>query len=142
MNTKNVLAAVTLAGLLAACSQFGHGFGAGHCANGQCKVSVTLAADCRIGVDPEVIDVPAGGATHIHWKIAASSVPATFDANGISFPPGQNPNQLFDEKELQLNGKQFHWRDKNTQAGQFKYDINLRDEQGRLCHLDPFIHNQ
>ena len=142
MKTKNVLAVVTITGLSAACAQFGHGFGAGQpCSNGQCKVTVTLAADCRIGVDPEVIDVPEGGATHIHWKIAAASAPATFDVNGISFPPGQNPGQ-FDEKELQLNGKQFHWRDKNTQAGRFKYAINLRDEQGRLCHLDPFIHNQ
>jgi hypothetical protein len=141
MKTRNVLAALTLAGL-SACSQFGHGFDAGHCANDQCKVSVTLAADCRIDVDPEVLDVPAGGPKHIHWKIAASSAPATFDANGISFPPGQNPDRLFDEKEPQLNAKQFHWRDRNTQAGQFKYDINLRDEQGRLCHLDPFIHNQ
>jgi hypothetical protein len=142
MKTKNILAAVTLAGLSVACSQFGHGFGTGHCASGQCKVTVTLAADCRIGVDPEVLDVPAGDFMHIHWKIASSSAPATFDVNGISFPPGQNPDGLFDEKELQLNGKQFHWRDRNTQAGQFKYAINLRDEQGRLCHLDPFIHNQ
>lgn len=133
-----------LAGLaaLAGCGQWPRPFSGGHCTGGECKVRVTLAADCRIDVVPERLPVPPGGATHILWKIDAASAPALFDANGISFPPGQNPDAQFDEKEMRDAGKTFHWRDQNTLAGEFKYAINLRDANGRLCHLDPFIQNR
>jgi hypothetical protein len=118
-----------------------HGLGPGHCANGECTVAVKVGADCAIDADPNDLHVPAGGEAHVHWKIDPPSAPFVFDANGISFKPGQNPGQ-FDQKEPRANGKQFHWRDKNTLAGRYQYDINIRDASGRLCHLDPFIYNR
>jgi len=111
------------------------------CASQQCKLSVKVGADCAMTVEPEHLFVPAGGEAHVLWMIDPPNAPFVFDANGITFKPGQNPGQ-FDQKEPRGNGKIFHWRDKNNLAGTYKYDIKVRDSQGRLCELDPFIHNR
>lgn len=115
---------------------------AGPCVQGECRVAVSVGPDCHLAVDPEHLHVPSGGEAHVLWRIDPPSAPFVFDANGISFPPGQNPNQLFDQKEPREQGKVFHWRDKNDRRGDFKYVVNVRDAAGRLCQLDPFIHNQ
>jgi len=139
MRTSIAFAALALA-LLPGCAAL-RPFAGGHCSGHSCKVLVTVDAACRITADPEHLYVPRDGEVHIHWKLDPPSAAFVFDVNGISFKPGQNPGE-FDEKELQDNGKQFHWRDKNTRSGPYQYDINVRDAQGRLCHIDPFIHNQ
>ena len=124
---------------LSGCGVLSAPFSTLHCgAGGQCKVQVMVDANCRVSADPERLDVPTGGEMHIHWKV---DPPYVFDLNGIAFKPGRNRGQ-FDQKELQDGGRQFHWRDKNTLAGEYPYDINVRDPGGRLCHADPFIRNQ
>jgi hypothetical protein len=112
-----------------------------HCLERECKVLVKVDASCRLTVQPEHLYVPAGGETHVHWMIDPPSTDVVFDVNGIAFKPANNPGQ-FDQKQLQAQGKQFHWRDMNTLAGEFRYDVNVRNSQGELCHLDPYIHNQ
>jgi hypothetical protein len=103
-------------------------------------VIVSVDAACNITAEPRTLDVPPDGPKNIRWKFDPNTTGVTFDDNGISFKA--NPGE-FDEKRPEQGNKVFHWRDKNTLRNQtFAYTINLRDAQGRLCSLDPFIHNQ
>jgi hypothetical protein len=139
MKAAFILAAVAIACMLPGCSVIERMRG-GHCSGHECKVIVSVDGDCRITADPETLHVPPVGSVSIRWKFDPHTVNFLFDNNGISFKA--NPGE-FDEKRPEDGNQQFHWRDKNTLRNQtFRYTINLRDAQGRLCSLDPFIHNQ
>lgn len=140
MHYRALFAAVAVAAL-SACKA-SQGLMPDDCTPGQCRLKVKVGENCALEVIPEHLYVPPGDAVSILWMIDPPSTDAHFDTNGISFKPGQNPDQQFDEKRPESGGKAFHWRDKNTLAGRFKYDVNVRDGQGRLCHLDPFIYNR
>jgi hypothetical protein len=142
MGTRWLPWAAVAAASLTGCASLQGLAGSSPCNVGVCIVQVTVGPGCAVEVSQEHLYVPRGGETHILWKIDPPAAPFVFDPNGISFPPGQNPNQLFDQKEPRDQGKVFHWRDKNDRTGQFKYVVNVRDAAGQLCSRDPFIHNQ
>lgn len=112
-----------------------------HCSGQECKVAVTVGPNCAITADPDELEVRLGtGPVNIRWKLDPGSGFVFDDQKGITFK--QNPNE-FDEKRPEDQGKQFHWRDKNTQQGRFAYGITLRDKNdpSRICRVDPLIYN-
>jgi hypothetical protein len=133
--------AIAVVSMLSGCGLFPRM--AGHCQGHECQVIVSVGADCVPVADPEELEVPyATGPFNIRWKLEPGSG-YVFDAQqGITFKPGQNPGE-FDEKRPEDQGKQFHWRDKNTQEGKFRYGITVRDasDPNRVCRSDPLVYN-
>ena len=137
----NIVLAVAVVSMLPGCSLFP--LMAGQCQGHECQVLVSVDANCAIAADPEELEVPYGtGPVNIRWKLEPSSGYVFDDQQGITFKPGQNPGE-FDEKRPEDQGKKFHWRDKNTQQGRFRYGITVRDasDPNRVCRSDPLVYN-
>jgi len=61
----------------------------------------------------------------------------TFPSNGIVFASGGS--QFFD-CHVEANGRRFTCRDRNTEAGRFKYTVNVTGSPA-VPPLDPWIVN-
>jgi hypothetical protein len=134
--------AIVVVSMLSGCGLFPRM--AGHCQGHECKVAVSVGADCAITADPDELRVRLGtGPVNIRWKLDPGSGFVFDNQQGITFKPGQNPNNEFDEKRPEDQGKQFHWRDRNTQEGKFRYGITVRDasDPNRVCSSDPLVYN-
>jgi hypothetical protein len=112
-------------------------------------VSVTGTGPCVITVDrPEI--VMSGSAnwttvTHlIRWELDDAAVDAKFrfDPNIGVVLKAPDPDNQFSGQSLQGGGKQYHWRDKNTNYLPYDYAINIVQRGTALtCKLDPRVVN-
>jgi len=103
------------------------------------KVRVTVGAGGAVSCNPD--PVPARG-KNVHIKfdlVTAGYVFADTDAIVVS-----NPGTQFPEPSKTKNGGSTATiLDKNTERGQFKYTVRLKDSAtGRLIEFDPTINNE
>jgi hypothetical protein len=113
-------------------------------------VHVTDTNPCVISVDkPEI--VMKGSETWtavkhlIRWEMDEASDDAKFRFDSASGVVRKSPDQngQFSGQSPQGGGKQYHWRDKNTNYATYGYDINVfkKTNPAIKCRLDPRIIN-
>jgi hypothetical protein len=113
-------------------------------------VHVTDTNPCVISVDkPEIVMKGSAtwtGVKHlIRWELDESSDDAKFrfaSTNGVVLKTPDQHGQ-FSEQGPQGGGKQYHWRNKNTNYATYGYDINVfkKTNPAVNCRLDPRIIN-
>jgi hypothetical protein len=113
-------------------------------------VHVTDTNPCVVSVDkPEI--VMKGSETFttvkhlIRWEMDEASDDAKFrfdSSNGVVLKTPDSAGQ-FSDQAPQGGGKQYHWRDKNTNRAIYGYDINVfkKTNPAIKCKLDPRIIN-
>ena len=100
-------------------------------------VSVILDADGKLCCTPDPV-VATGRNVHLTFSLQAA---------GYTFPREeaivvQQPGTQFPEPSITKHADTAVLRDKNTQAGYFKYNVNLvRSSDGQRVVIDPGISN-
>lgn len=97
--------------------------------------TVTIANNV-VSVTPDPLPAGPGNNVNLQWNINTNGW--TFPSNGIVIT---NPGDQFSDPEVKNNGKQFKWKDKNTNSLSYKYTINVSNGTSTLS-LDPTIENQ
>lgn len=134
---SRIHAAVVGVGLLA-CSSMSAVTAAGCNPGGNCRVDVTVGANCAITVSPDPLDVPQPrGAKSITWNIKTNGF--VFAPDGIAF---KSSNSEFADPEVQ--GNRFKWKNRHTRAGSFEYAVNVigSGPSPATCSKDPLINNR
>ena len=97
--------------------------------------TVTVANNI-VSVTPDPLPAGPGNNVNLHWNISTNGW--TFPSNGIVIT---NPGDQFSDAQVLNNGRQFKWKDKNTNSVRYKYTINVTNGSTTLS-LDPTIENQ
>jgi hypothetical protein len=116
-----------------------------HCRGDECQVKLTVVN----GVPkPDIDPVPVAEGNHgaggngviLHWHVEGDY---SFRDDGIQ-PKGDSvegwPRQ-FDQPGTGGSGKEFHWRDKNTDTTKYTYKITVYDKDGVPHASDPAVQN-
>lgn len=105
-------------------------------AGGSCVISVTVGDKCNIRVSPEYLIVRTKGEVTLLWKLAPASW-AFDEARGIEFK--RKSEQFADGRRL---AKQvWQWKDRNTERGYHAYNVNIVNDKGERCSIDPGVWN-
>ena len=113
-------------------------------------VHVTDTNPCVVTVDKTAIEIKGssvwhGGVKHlIRWELDEASGDAKFrfdSAKGVVLKSGESDQ--FSDQGPQGGGKQFHWRDKNTNYSTYDYEVNAfkNTNPAIKCKLDPQVIN-
>ena len=97
--------------------------------------TVTIANNI-VSVTPDPLPAGPGNNVNLHWNIVTDGW--TFPPNGIVIV---NPGDQFSDPKVKNNGKQFKWKDKNSNDLSFKYTINVTNGTTTQS-LDPTIVNR
>jgi hypothetical protein len=129
--------------------------------NDDCVVTVNVVpkpgdpTSCIITVDREKLEMNSGGLSSfvshlIRWQLDDDSQDAKFrfaeEPNGVILKqPNTDPgNTQFFKKDRKNKGREYQWRDKNSNNFEYEYAINIFQKDSvpaRNCFLDPKIYN-
>jgi hypothetical protein len=115
----------------------------------------TVPTDCTITVDRELVEMNSRGLSSlvshlIRWQLDDDSQDANFrfanapDGIVLKEPNDDPNNKQFFKKERSNKGREYLWRDQNSNNKEFKYIINVFQKNSnprRHCTLDPRIYN-
>ncbi|MEO8345259.1 MAG: hypothetical protein ABI607_06145 [Betaproteobacteria bacterium] len=115
--------------------------------NDPCEISVTVAqttpSSCTIS---PVDDVEVKGSAYLHtirWVLddASQDLKFRFPQNGIVLK-NPDPHNQFSHQGPKNGGREFQWRDKNSNYADYPYTINVMQKGSAVaCALDPKIFN-
>ena len=114
-------------------------------------VHVTDTNPCVVSVDKPEIEMKGSSTWHagvkhlIRWQMDEASHDAKFrfdTTKGVALK-SPDPDDQFSGQGPQDNGKQFHWRDKNSNYYTYDYEVNVfkKTNPAIKCKLDPKIYN-
>lgn len=105
------------------------------CAGPTCATTVTIQSckDYKVSTDPIV--VAKGNKPVMRWTLATPGW--TFTGDGIDI---RKAGAEFEGK-LKESGTSFKWKNRNSKADRYKYDIVATDGK-QTCRYDPWIVNQ
>ena len=129
--------------------------------NDDCLIMVNVVpkagdpTSCTITVDLPEIKMDSGGlstfVSHlIRWQLDDDSQDANFrfantpDGVILKDPNSDPNNKQFFKKDRTNKGREYLWRDKNSDTKEYAYSINVFQKNSnplRSCHLDPKIYN-
>jgi hypothetical protein len=141
MSAKAVFPALVFCATLFGCatSPFGPDGKTLRCTGQNCDVQVAVSCSlglfCRASVDSETVQVSRGNSPNITWQMISAGY--TFPSNGIVFASGASQ---FSECHVEANGRRFTCKDRNTEAGKFKYTVNISGSPA-VPPLDPWVVN-
>jgi hypothetical protein len=113
-------------------------------------VHVTDTNPCVVSVDkPEIVMRGSErwtGVRHlIRWEMDESSDDAKFRFDSVNGVVLKRPDQhdQFSGQSPQGGGKQYHWRDRNTNNFTYDYEVNVfkKTNPAIRCKLDPRVIN-
>jgi len=104
------------------------------CAGHNCKVELTVGANCAITAVPDALPVFAKG-VDIKWSVKPAGW--KFAANGIEF---KKTGQSQFSGQAGGNSNNYKWTDANTDQDDYKYIIHVVNGT-QHCDVDPSIVN-
>ena len=104
------------------------------CSGNNCKVEITVGANCAITVDPQNLPVFAQN-VEIKWSLKPAHW--KFAANGIDF---KDTGQGQFHNPAGGNSNNFKWKDDNTDQRPYGYWIHVVNGKDK-CDADPSIVN-
>lgn len=109
-----------------------------NCTPPGCTVVITMSAGCGSGIKvaPDPVVVASRATVDITWSIQSPAW--AFDGPGIVI---HFPGDAF-EGPKGADSKTVKARNVNRGSRSYKYDVNMKDADGRPCKLDPTIVNQ
>ena len=115
--------------------------------NDPCEISVTVAqttsSSCTIS---PVDDVEVKGSAYLHtirWVLddASQDLKFRFPQNGVALK-NTDPDNQFSHQGPKNGGREFQWRDKNSNYAGYPYTISIIQKGTAVaCALDPKIFN-
>ena len=137
MSAKTIIAAIAFGLIAGGCAPMRTGAAVNCKDGGACKIVVTVVDDCRISVDPPVLDVY--GPHVIQWDIAGNVSSYTFADDGIAFK--EDTKQEFFGRSP--GPSKFIWIDRNAIARSAPYGYTVKVMKGSTAckPLDPGIIN-
>jgi hypothetical protein len=151
MTSRALIPAIAMCCIVAACgkeSQPPTPGASAKCTTAECKVAVHVSGTPpAVSAMPPILPIDANNhgpnnqGVRIIWHIVENGY--KFQDDGIQFKGanvGSAPTQ-FDQPGAGGDGKEFHYRDKNTDNKTYDYKITVHDANGNAIASDPSIVN-